>query len=51
MARLLTERAPYYAEVADAVIDVGDLTPDQVADRVLDAAGIRPSEAPATPST
>lgn len=51
MARLLTERAPYYAEVADAVIDVGDLTPDQVADRVLAAAGLRPSEEPATPAS
>ena len=50
MARLLAERAPYYAELADAVIDVGDLTPDQVADRVLDAAGLRSSEEPATPS-
>jgi shikimate kinase len=50
MARLLEERAPHYAEVADAVIDVDHITPDQVADRVLDAAGVRPSEAPATPS-
>jgi len=50
MARLLEERAPHYAEVADAAIDVDHLTPDQVADRVLEAAGVRPSEAPATPS-
>jgi shikimate kinase len=50
MTRLLTERAPHYAEVADAVIDVDRLTPDQVADRVLDAAGLRASEEPATPS-
>jgi shikimate kinase len=50
MARLLTERAPHYAEVADAVIDVDRLTPDQVADRVLDATGLRSSAAPATPS-
>jgi shikimate kinase len=48
MARLLTERAPHYAEVADAVIDVDHLTPDEVADRVLDAAGIRPSAAPSS---
>jgi shikimate kinase len=48
MARLLAERAPYYAEVADAVIDVDPLTPDQVADRVLDAAGIRPAGTPKT---
>jgi shikimate kinase len=50
MARLLAERAPHYAEVADAVIDVDHLTPDQVADRVLDAAGLRTSGTPATPS-
>ncbi len=37
MLRLAAQRAPHYAEVADAVIDVGDLTPDQVADRVLAA--------------
>lgn len=50
MTRLLAERAPHYAEVADAAIDVDHLTPDQVADRVLDAAGIRPSGTPATSS-
>jgi shikimate kinase len=50
MARLLAERAPHYAEVADAVIDVDHLTPDQVADRVLAAAGIQTSETSATPS-
>lgn len=50
MARLLAERAPRYEEVADAMIDVDLLTPDQVADRVLDAAGLRPSGEPATPS-
>ena len=50
MARLLTERAPHYAEVADAVIEVEGLTPDQVADRVLDAAGLRSAEAPAAPA-
>jgi shikimate kinase len=51
MARLLAERAPHYAEVADAVIDVDQLTPEQVADRVLDAAGIPPSDTPATPAS
>jgi shikimate kinase len=50
MTRLLAERAPHYAEVADAAIDVDHLTPDEVADRVLDAAGIRPSGTPATSS-
>ncbi|HSZ37140.1 MAG TPA: shikimate kinase [Acidimicrobiales bacterium] len=51
MTRLLEERAPYYAELADAVIDVEDLTPDQVADRVLAAAGIAPSGTAAASTT
>jgi shikimate kinase len=51
MARLLQQRAPYYAEVADAVIDVDHLTPAQVADRVLAAAGMPVSETPSAPST
>jgi shikimate kinase len=38
MVRLAAERAPYYAEVADAVIDVDELSPDEVADRVIEAA-------------
>jgi shikimate kinase len=50
MTRLAAERAPYYADVADAVIDVGDLTPDQVADRVLAAAGIGGTQKPDTPA-
>ena len=50
LVRLSQERAPYYAEVADAVIDVDDLTPEEVADRVLAAAGL-PSEAPIAPAT
>ena len=37
MTRLYDERKPFYEEVADAVVDVDDLTPDQVADRVLEA--------------
>jgi shikimate kinase len=40
MVRLVKERAPYYAELADAVIDVDDLSPDEVADRVIAAAGL-----------
>ena len=40
MVRLFEERAPYYAEVADAVIDVEGLTLEAVADRVMAAAGI-----------
>lgn len=51
LARLSKERAPHYAEVADAVIDVDHLTPEQVADRVLAAAGLRTPHAPAAPST
>ncbi|HEY1652073.1 MAG TPA: shikimate kinase [Acidimicrobiales bacterium] len=56
LAHLAEERAPYYAEVADAVIDVDDLSPDEVADRVLDAAGLGqvspvPTTAPPTPTT
>jgi shikimate kinase len=35
-------RRPLYAEVADAVVDVDDLAPTQVADAVLLAAGPRP---------
>jgi shikimate kinase len=38
MIRLAAERAPFYAEVADLVIDVDELPPDAVADRVLEAA-------------
>ena len=30
-------RAPFYAEVADLVIDVDDLDPEAVADRIIDA--------------
>lgn len=38
MARLLKERAPYYEALADFVIDVDDLKPSDVADRILAAA-------------
>jgi shikimate kinase len=40
MVRLFGERAPYYAEVADAVVDVEGLTVAAVADCVLAAAGL-----------
>jgi shikimate kinase len=40
MARLFEQREPFYREVADAVIDVDDLTVDEVADRVMAAAGL-----------
>jgi shikimate kinase len=47
MVRLVRERAPYYEELADEVIDVDDLSPDEVADRVIAAAGL--SDAAPTP--
>ena len=47
MARLFEERAPYYAEVADAVIDVEGLTLEAVADRVMAAAGLEAGTAAA----
>jgi hypothetical protein len=34
------DREPLYREVADVVIDVDDLTPAEVAERVLAAAGV-----------
>ena len=37
VARLNAERAPFYAEVADLVIDVDDLGAAEVARRVVDA--------------
>ncbi len=36
LARIESERRPLYEEVADVVIDVDDLTPDAVAERVLE---------------
>jgi shikimate kinase len=47
MVRLVQERAPYYEELADEVIDVDDLSPDEVVDRVIAAAGL--SDAAPTP--
>ena len=43
MGRLLTDRAPYYTELADLVIDVDDLTPAEVAARILAAAPSDPA--------
>ena len=37
LVRLNAVRAPLYAEVADIVIDVDDLTPGAIADRIIDA--------------
>ena len=39
MLRLTAVRAPFYAEVADLVIDVDDLEPPDVAERIIAAAG------------
>jgi shikimate kinase len=44
MIRLFEERAPYYAEVADAVIDVEGLAVEVVADRVIAAARLGTAE-------
>ena len=41
LAALDEVRRPLYATVADAVVDVDELTPDEVADRVLAALGRR----------
>jgi shikimate kinase len=43
LAKMDRDRAPLYRDVADVVIDVDDLTPADVADRVLAAATGRPS--------
>lgn len=37
LRRLYPEREPLYAEVADVVVDVDDLTPEQVVDRIVEA--------------
>jgi shikimate kinase len=37
LRRLLEERGPYYEEVADVVVDVDDLEPAAVVERVLEA--------------
>ena len=42
LTRIESERRPLYEEVADVVIDVDDLGPDAVADRVL--AAVPPAE-------
>jgi shikimate kinase len=58
MVRLFEERAPYYAEVANAVIDVEGLAVEVIADRVTAAAGVGTGEgrtgaaaSPSAPST
>ena len=49
MVRLVKERAPFYEALAGTVIDVDDLSPDEVADRVIAAAGLTDA-APPPPS-
>jgi shikimate kinase len=44
LARLEAERRPMYEEVAAAVIDVDDLTPDAVVDRVVAGLAGEPGE-------
>lgn len=41
LARLDAERRPFYAEIADAVVDVDELSAPEVAERVLAATGAR----------
>jgi shikimate kinase len=36
LRRLDDERRPIYQDVADVVIDVAELTPDQAADRIIE---------------
>jgi shikimate kinase len=37
LARLYPQREPVYAELADVVVDVDDLAPEQVVERIVDA--------------
>jgi len=50
LVRLVAERAPHYAEVADLVIDVDHLSPAAVADRIVDAVAGTGSEAAPSPA-
>ena len=54
LVRLNAVRAPLYAEVADVVLDVDELGPDSVADRIIDAMAApprRPAPPRATPGS
>jgi len=51
MVRLSAVRAPFYAEVADLVVDVDDLAVTDVVDRVLAAASERSMPTPSEPTT
>jgi shikimate kinase len=37
LAHIALARVPMYTEVADVIVDVDDLTPNDVVDRVVDA--------------
>ena len=50
LVQLAAERAPRYAEVADLVVDVDDLTPEAVADRIVETVGAA-GEGARTPAT
>ena len=39
LAKMAVDRDPLYREVADVVVDVDGLSPDEVTDRVLAAVG------------
>lgn len=41
LAQLYEVRRPVYAELADVVVDVDDLTPDEAVERILAATGAR----------
>jgi shikimate kinase len=60
MVRLNAERAPFYAELAELVIDVDELSPETVTERILTGLGLTPGSevrdksgetAPPTPGT
>ncbi|MFO0961135.1 MAG: shikimate kinase [Isosphaeraceae bacterium] len=42
IAEVLEQRTPWYAEVADVAIATDDLTPEEVAEAILEARGDRP---------
>jgi len=48
LVHLAAERAPHYAAVADLVLDVDDLTPEQVAERIVRA--VRGADGPVAAS-
>jgi shikimate kinase len=51
MRRLVTARAPFYEELADLVVDVDDLAPAEVAERILAAVPAVPDDTSRTDRT